>query len=398
MAQTIPDHVDILVVGGGPVGACVALLAAQAGYSVGLIEERTPLFASAEALPPLDPRTLALSYASHQSLAAAGLWRPEFFSMTPIDRVHVSQQGGFGRTCLHADDVALPHLGFTVPYSGLVSCIDHVLQHSDVHWLTAARVTRLRSLARYTEVTWADHRGQSSTLTARLVVCADGGGLIEQLPDIRRYEHDYQQSAIIAPLGTSVPHHNQAFERFSDDGPMALLPAEKGMILVWTRDTATAQALLACDEANFIAEFSRVFGDRLGGLSLLGERVALPLRSKIANKVVSSRVVLVGNAAQTMHPVAAQGLNLGLRDARTLVDTLQTGGDPGDSARLAAYARARRQDSLAITGFTHSLIALVDGAGWWRKAARGVGLTTLDTVAPLRRRFAQHLVFGVGAS
>ena len=385
----LPEHSELIVVGGGPVGATLALLAARAGRQVTLLEARAH-----DAGRRDDPRVLALSHASQQALLAAGGW-PDSLAATAIDTVHISQQGSFGRTLIQRDDLQLPHLGYTVSYPDLNQALDAALAASSVRVIHGAEVQGLHSLSAYAQVRFA-HQGHTRQMTGRLVALAEGGALAAQLPGMRRHEHDYQQSALICQVDVSVPHQGMAFERFAVDGPLALLPCGDAMMLVWTRQGAAAEALTACDDADFIAQLQVAIGDRLGAITGVGARACVPLRLKFALRTVSGRVALVGNAAQTMHPVAAQGLNLGLRDAVGLVDSLAGARDIGEAAVLAGFARQRQLDRRAVTGFTHSLIQLFDRHDPLLNAARGLGLTLLDNIAPLRRAFAGHLVFGVG--
>lgn len=391
MSQTasLPEHSELIVVGGGPVGATLALLAARAGRQVTLLEARTH-----DAGRRDDPRVLALSHASQQALADAGAW-PDRLPATAIDTVHISQQGSFGRMLIQRDDLQLPHLGYTVSYPDLNEALGAALDASPVRVIHGAEVTELHALSAYARVRFA-HGGVSQALTGRLVALAEGGALAANLPGMRRHEHDYRQSAVICRVDTALPHQGVAFERFAVDGPLALLPCGESMMLVWTRDSATAESLRHLDDAAFIAQLQAAIGERLGAIVGVGARAVVPLRLKFALNTVSGRVALVGNAAQTMHPVAAQGLNLGLRDAVGLVGCLADAHDIGDARPMAAFTRLRRFDRRAVTGFTHSLIQLFDRHDPVLNAVRALSMSLLDTIGPLRRRFASHLVFGVG--
>lgn len=385
----LPLHVDVAVVGGGAVGASVALAAKAAGRSVLLVEAR------ARDADVRDPRVLALSHASQQALAASGIWHDGMPS-TPIDRVHVSQAAAFGRTVLDRDDLGLAHLGHSVAYSDLYAAAREALLAAGVPVAFSSRATTLRSGGGFAELGIAPDGAAPHWLTARLVVLADGGGLIDQLPDVVRREHDYHQCAVLARLRPEIPHGNVAFERFSARGPMALLPVGDELMAVWTRSHDDAERLIALNDEAFGAEFGAAFGERLGRLTPTAPRLAVPLRLKVANRIVSRRVALAGNAAQTMHPIAAQGLNLGLRDAALLSGLIARPGDAGDATRLAEYARRRRVDSLAVTGFTHSLVTLFDRQDPVSRGARGAVMAVLDAVPTFRKQFASSLVFGIG--
>lgn len=386
--QGVPEHCEIVIVGGGPVGALAALRLARAGRDVTLIEAR------AQQAPLHDARALALSWYSREQLAAVGAW-PDSLPCTVIDRVHVSQQDGFGRTLLQPEDLDLPHLGVVVDYPALTAALGDALAGAGVRVLWQTRVSSVRSLSRYATLQLTAADGSEALLTSRLVVLAEGGALAETLPGIRRHVHDYQQSALLAMLSPEQPHRHTAYERFSARGPFALLPHGEQMMLVWTRSHEDAQRLQQDGDA-LLAELQQAFGDRLGRFSAVGERAVFPLALRQLNRVSSGRVVMIGNAAQTMHPVAAQGFNLGLRDAVGLSEILAGAADPGDAAVLRRYGAARRIDSHAVVGFTHGLIRLFDGQHGVVRALRGLGMGGIDVLPPLRKAFASHLVFGVG--
>lgn len=381
-------HCDVAVVGGGPVGALVALGFARAGHHVTLVEAR-----SRDALPN-DARALALSWASREALAEVGAW-PDWLEATAIDTVHVSQQDAWGRTVLSRADLDLPHLGVVVDYPQLVRAAGERLEAAGVRVCWGARVHEVRSLDRYARLSASGADGELE-LTCRLAVLADGGPLVDGLPGVRRLVHDYRQSALLAEVRCDAPHGGTAYERFSRSGPLALLPHGDAYRLVWTRSSADAERLLTAPEAEVVAELQQALGERCGRVLSVGDRAAFPLALRQASRVWSGRVALVGNAAQTMHPVAAQGLNLGVRDALGLIDAAAGCTDPGDARLLGVYASGRRVDSHAVVGFTHGLIRLFDGHGPLTALARGLGMNALDALPPLRRRFASHLVFGVG--
>ncbi|OQS08974.1 2-octaprenyl-6-methoxyphenyl hydroxylase [Chromobacterium violaceum] len=387
MDSTMSEHADVLIVGGGPVGALAALRLARQGRSVLLLEARVK---DAEVR---DARALALSWHSRRLLEEAGAW-PADLPATAIDTVHVSQQGGCGRTRLDSADLGLPHLGAVVDYPALVAGLGGALEAAGVQVMWQCRVTAVKSLSQYACAEVETPQGKQ-LLTGSLLVLAEGGALAETLPGIRRLTHDYRQCALLAEVETELPPQGVAYERFAHAGPFALLPHGARYMLVWTRSQADAERLAAADAAVLRDELQQAFGERQGRILSIGPRASFPLALRQANRVTSGRVALIGNAAQTMHPVAAQGLNLGLRDAVGLADALENAADAGDARALKRYADSRKLDSHAVVGFTHGLIKLFDGHHPLMSRLRGVGMTALDALPALRRKFAGHLVFGV---
>lgn len=380
--KTRDAHAEVAVVGAGPVGALLALRLAREGRQVAVLEAR------ARHGVPRDARALALSSASLSMLEDVCPLPPG--AVTAIDRVHVSQQGFAGRTRIDGEDLGLAHLGAVVDYPVLVAALEAALEEAGVAVQYGCRVEGIDTLSRYARLRLED----GGTLTARLAVLADGGPLAETLPCVVRRAHDYGQCALIAGVKFEQSPAGVAFERFAAAGPFALLPHGDGFVLVWTRSPADAERLSA-DPLALAAELQQAFGGRLGRVREVGGTARFPLVLRQLNRVVSRRAVMIGNAAQTMHPVAAQGLNLGLRDAATLAGLLSGAADPGEAALLSRYAAARRVDSHAVVGFTHSLVRVFDGAGAPVSLARGTAMTLIDALPGLRRRFAGHLVFGV---
>ena len=271
MACRIPEHVDLAIAGAGPVGATLALLAAQAGRKVALIEARPALAGTTGK----DPRVLALSWGSQQILQRVGAW-PADLPATPIDSVHVSQHSGLGRVLIQRQDLDLPHLGFTVGYAALNDALAAALAASSVCVLTDTTVTAVTSLGAYARVRCCQ-AGQAGELTARVLALAEGGALADTLPDMTRREYDYQQRALIARIDTDTPHQGRAFERFAAEGPLALLPNGDSYTLVWTRPHAEAEALLALDDAAFAARLAAVCGERIGQITAVAN--GLPCHS-----------------------------------------------------------------------------------------------------------------------
>ena len=377
--------IDIAVVGAGPVGATLAALLGRAGRSVRLVE--------AKAGPSSDARTLALSQASCERLDEVGGWPAA--AATPIRSIHISQQGGPGRTLIEASDQGLPALGHTVAFSALESALQAAVRAAGVQIDFGAACERIELSDAAARVSLAS----GETLEARLLVLADGGANAARIPGVAFTEKDYGQQAIVASVGADRPHGGRAWERFTPHGPMALLPTGERYALVWTAEPAEARRLLALEERAFLAELQERFGDRAGRFLSSGPRAAFPLRLRVVNTPVALRTAIVGNAAQALHPIAGQGLNLGLRDAAQLADTIQ--GAPaeelGGTAMLDAYRDARRRDASRGVAFTDFLVAAFGDARRIPTWGRGLALAALDVFAPARRLLAERMIHGAPA-
>ncbi|MDR3412218.1 MAG: FAD-dependent monooxygenase [Formivibrio sp.] len=386
IATRLPAQLDVLIVGGGPVGALLAQRLAATDLSI--------LVAEAHPAAQDDPRALALSWGSRQLLGDANLWDAAL-DATAIERVHVSQQGTMGRVELTHAEVGLPELGCVVRYGKLATLLRQRLAAGPVPLLENAEVVALHALETYAEAQ-VRHAGALHSVTARLVILADGGKLATTLPGLHQHSKPYRQQAILALLTPASPHNNTAWERFADGGPLALLPCGEQLALVWTQAPEQAAARLALTDAVFLAELNAQLAGRAPEMVAVGPRSSFPLTLKTMDQVVGKRLALIGNAAQTLHPVAGQGLNLGLRDADTLASLLENAdrSDIGSSAQLARYALLRRRDAGAVTQLTDGLVELFRSPFLPLKHARSLGLLALDLCGPARRELARKMVFG----
>ena len=374
-----------IVVGGGPVGSALALALGGRGFDVTLLEARPN--AGAED----DARTLALSHGSRLILERLAAW-PLPVSPTPIMQISVSQRGGFGRAELTAAEAGVPALGYVVEYGALQRALTTTLARSRVRVETGCAALAVGGDAHHATVT-VEQSAARRDLRAKLVAIADGGaGLELSLAKTR----DYEQCALVCDVASEQPHRNRAFERFTDEGPLALLPNARGWALVWTARPAHAEELAALDEAVFCARLRATFGPALGAFALLGRRQVFPLRLKVAARPATPRCVLIGNAAQTLHPVAGQGFNLGLRDAFELARLIAARGadDPGEQSLLNAFFAQRRFDRTATILFTDSLIRLFSKDIPPLTHVRGCALAALGAIPPARKFIARRMIFG----
>lgn len=372
----------ILIVGAGPVGAVCALALQQQGIAARVIEAQP---ADARA----DTRTLALSHGARLILDRLGVWN-KLEDVTPITRIHISHRGALGVARLAADEAGVPALGYVLPYATLTAVLKQALRNADIAVDYGVAVDRIESDATCATVRTADGRA----LTAQMVVVADGGrGDAAPEPKFKR---DYDQTAVVCDVQTELPHANRAYERFTPQGPVALLPNGERYALVWTASHAAAQRIAALPDDEFLAALYRHFGGRQGRFLAASPRKTFPLKLAWTGSEAADRVVRIGNAAQTLHPVAGQGFNIGLRDAWELAALCgETPADAiGSAAMLAAYARGRRTDVLGGVGFTDFLIRVFSNDIAPLRHARGLGLLALEVLPPLKSFVARRMIFG----
>ena len=376
---------EIVVIGGGPVGATLALALACSGRHTLLIEATTAATHPAND----DPRTLALSAGSRLILERIGVWA-DIASATPIRTIHVSQRGGFGRAILKAEACNVPALGYVVPYAALQLALARAVAASnEISVMSGTHAVGVHAGERLAEIQLAPPAGR---VRARLAVVADGGSARVAPAEVE--VHDYGQTALVANVIASKPHAWTAYERFTPEGPVALLPRGQGYALIWTLEPEHADRLLAAHEQVFLRQLQYAFGARAGTFVSTSARSLVPLRLRIARRTAFERTLLVGNAAQTLHPVAGQGLNLGLRDAWELAERIGDAGDPGRSPLVEDYARTRRRDRWSSIVLTDGLIRLFTNDLAPLRWLRGCGLTSLDCLPPTKLVFVRAMMFG----
>ncbi|MPV67978.1 UbiH/UbiF/VisC/COQ6 family ubiquinone biosynthesis hydroxylase [Burkholderia sp. BE17] len=383
-----PDY-DLAIVGAGPVGLALAGWLARRSAtqhaSIALIDAREP------AASMNDPRAIAVSHGSRVLLDTLA-WPAD---ATPIEHIHVSQRGHFGRTLIDRDEHDLAALGYVVRYGSLVQALAGAVHGTRVDWLTSTTARAPQQDTDGVTLTLDGPQGER-TLRARIVINAEGGLFHEQQADAGKHRRDYGQTALVGTVTVSAPRPNVAWERFTHEGPLALLPLggprQADYALVWccTPDEAARRAVLPDDA--FLRELGSAFGERMGRFVAIAGRASFPLGLNAAQTLVSGRVAIVGNAAQTLHPVAGQGLNLGLRDAHTLVDALSAQGF--DATALATFNARRALDRRFTIGATDTLARLFTIDTGPLPLLRGAALTALEFVPPLKKAIARQMMFG----
>ncbi|MCU1717972.1 2-octaprenyl-6-methoxyphenyl hydroxylase [Pseudomonas sp. 5P_3.1_Bac2] len=389
------QQVDIAIIGGGLVGASLALClqaeAKQRGWSICLIEPFTP---GQGYQPSYDARSTALSFGSQQIYQRLGLWQAISQRAEPISQIHVSDRGRFAAARLSAADEGVPALGFVVENAWLGECLWQALDQDVVSWRSPAQVNQMQALADGYRLSLDD----GSELECQLAILAEGGrsGLREQL-GIDISVTPYGQSALIANITPQEPHQGMAFERFTEQGPMAMLPlADNRCALVWTRTTVEAQRLLELDERSFLSQLQEEFGYRLGSLRQVGERHVYPLALTAAKEQIRKHLVVLGNAAHSLHPIAGQGYNLSLRDTWVLAETLLNSPEPlGTLAPLQRYFDSQQRDQQFTVGFSHQVTRLFSTGQPLLAAGRNLGLLGLDLLPPAKHWFARQAM-GLG--
>jgi len=379
MTDPTVEPINILIVGAGPVGMTLHL-ALAAGGQKSLLLDRRPRTAQQD-----DPRALALSHGARQLLEQIDAWPNR--TATPIETIHVSQKDGFGRTLIQRSDYDLPALGYVVRYSDLAGALAAQLPADAL--LDAAEILAIEPADDHVTVSLR-HAGQLRTITTRLLVHAEGTPGDD--PGVKVSAYD--QHAVIAEITPQPGHNRRAWERFTPDGPLALLPLGEAYSVVFTLPPAKADAVMAMDDAAFTTALQTQFGQRMR-FAKPGPRSRFPLALRLRDTLVKGNEVWIGNTAQTLHPVSGQGFNLGIRDAWQLAEILLADGI--DTNSLTRYAASRRLDRQGSAFFTDQIVRAFSNDFAPLKLARGLGLLALDLCPPARHFVAKRMIWGARA-
>jgi len=390
-------HCDIAIAGGGMVGLSLAAALARLPLRVVVFEPVPP---AAEQQPSFDARTTALSGGSRRVFEGIGVWPAVAAHATPIQRIHVSERGSFGMARLSAEEQGVAALGYTVENRRLGAALRERCASIPTLRICAAGVAEAAS----DEAATGEARARLVTdagegFTARLLVAADGAqSTVRAALGVASSVSEYGQHAVIAHVDTGRFHDHTAYERFTPAGPIAVLPIAEGRsAVIWTLAPEAAARALVLDDATFIAELQLAFGLRLGRFTRVGRRQSYPLALTRSERLTATRAVILGNAAQGLHPVAGQGFNLALRDVAALAELLAedvaangTAADPGAPALLERYAAWRRPDRDAVVRFTDSLVRGFGFPFAPARALRASGLLLFDLLRPVKHEFARR--------
>lgn len=377
---------DLIIVGGGMVGASLAIALKNSNLRIAIVEA---ISAKSEQQPSYDDRGIALSYGSQRIFEALGLWDGLSTHSTSIKHIHVSDRGHFGVTRLSAKEENVPSLGQVITARAMGLVLNQKIEtQKNLDIICPNSVIALQQHDDFVELELNDQR----RITTSLLVAADGGqSTIRKLLNLGARERDYQQTAVTANITPERTHQNWAYERFTDTGPIALLPmSENRCSLVWTVNSGDDTALLKMSEYDFLNQLQDRFGYRLGKLLQVGQRNSYPLRLIQADQPVQHRVVLIGNAAHSLHPIAGQGFNLGLRDVAALADVLSIPtSDIGNAKSLFSYKQWRLDDQDNVITATDNLVALFSNNNPLLGYLRGTGLGLMESLPPLKHWLAK---------
>jgi 2-octaprenyl-6-methoxyphenol hydroxylase len=390
------QNFDVVIAGGGLVGGSLALALAETDASIALVEAVPPDHAEQ---PSFDDRTIALARGSCRILERLGVWSLIGDSIWPIEQIHISQQSRFGTAVIDAREQGISALGHVINSrvlgTAIWSCIE---QRSNIDVFCPGKVsaTRIDGDYRIAEVNAGD---DSQTLRGRLLVVADGArSQLRTALGIAAQERDYEQVAVVARIQVDGRRAGRvAYERFTDEGPLAILPGADGeYTLVLARKKDTVAALMEMPDTDLLELVQSLFGYRLGRLQRIGARQAYPLYLVTADDIVAERAVVIGNAANGLHPVAAQGFNLGLRDVASLAELIadalreENDADAGDAGLIEAYADWREEDQRSVVEFTDGLIRLFGVPGDAAAALRGLSLAAFDVMPGAKQELARR--------
>jgi len=396
MTTTQTSNFNIVIVGAGLVGTSVIVGLQQAGFRIAILEHHLPEVMTSKAE---DTRPISLAYGSKVVLDRWGVWPALAEVACPIETVHVSEQKRFGRVKFSAKDYAVPALGYVVPFSRLQKQLyQKAAAQKDVHFIPIQKINTIECDETGAKIRYQTMAG-AQTLKATLLIAADGtGSTCRKLLNIQSASEDLGEVALIATMDLSAEHHGIAYERFTKKGTMAILPLfnRKQCRLVWTMEKALSEQVATWNDAKLLSEIGDCFGERLGGLKAVKREAVFPLKTVLAEEVVRPSMVLLGNAAHTIYPLAAQGFNLGLQDTavltRVLMQAKQDNHSVGAWSVLQRYSKIREQHQKRIIRFTNGISKVFRWQWPMLSCCRAMGLLGVDLIPFLKEDFARTLM------
>lgn len=379
---------EIIIIGGGPVGCVAALALEREGFYPTIIEAQSRKDVAPEG------RTLALSWNSYLILNQIDCW-PEELETYPIQKIDISDKGNFGSASVRAEEIQVPSLGFAVRFRDLLDVLRSKVDASSVRINYDSTATSIQRLSDGVKISLQSN-GQSQQHDVRLVIMADGGRSLDIAGLSLKKTIDRDHDAIVGLVTASAPPTDIAYERFTSSGPIALLPRGNKYSFVWSVPRNSSDKLLHLSDDAFLKEFQTTFGRRCGQFQHVEARMSYPLSTRIAEQPGGGGIISIGNASQALHPVAAQGLNLGLRDAwelgqfcaETSPELLPT------SSFTKNFIKKRRVDRFTTTTLSTALDHLFSNKLFGLSGPRGLGLLGLDIISPLKKRIFRKFIFG----
>jgi len=380
---------SIVIVGGGPVGIIFALLNKSKISKILLLESNS------EIKTHHDKRALALSNGTKFILEKIDVWKDLEGMLTPIKKIHTSQKGTFGRSLMEAEDYDQEALGYIISYGDLISVLQKKMSNSEnIKALYQSELLSFNNSNKKQSLIYK-YKSKEKSLNCDLLVLADGGGKEINGIAIKRANKSFEHSALVTHIETDIPHSNIAYERFTNMGPMALLPNLHGQYsLVWTGPSDRIKKINQLDDAMFLIELQAHFGDRIGTFKICEKRIIFPLKQSSITEHPKENIAIIGNSAQTMHPVAGQGLNTGVRDALVLSDCIKNDNNLETKLMLNEFNLLRKKETKNILRFTDSLVMLFSNNFVGINKLRGMALSILDLAPPIKKKFVRKMSYG----
>ena len=382
---------SVVIVGGGPVGTIFALLNNSRAPKI----DTLLLESNSENKTKSDKRALALSNGSKFILEKIGVWSDLKDKLTPIKSIHTSQKGTFGRSLIEAEEFDQGALGYIISYGDLIASLQRKIRNSkNIQALYGSEVSSFLSKDNKQSLNFK-HNNKEKSAKCDLLVLADGGAAEIDGIYIERTNKSFNHSALVTHVKSEIPHSNVAYERFTNTGPMALLPNLKDQYsLVWTGPSDEIKKINQFDDSKFLITLQEHFGDRVGSFMLCEKRITFPLRQSFISKYPEGNIAIIGNSAQIMHPVAGQGLNTGLRDALVLSDCIRKGVNFDVKLVINEFNQMRKKETKNILKFTDSLVTIFSNDYVGLNRFRGAALTVLDLIPPLKKQFVKKMSYG----